>query len=79
MVLGVLVVLLEAGSLLRSPESVVHANQNSALGRFDAAAGQTGNSAEYGVARAEVHVITFQKCRPVRREHPFNATTDRPA
>jgi hypothetical protein len=28
---------------------------------------------------AEVHVITLQKRRPMRREHPFNATSGRPA
>ena len=31
------------------------------------------------IGRAEVHVVAFQKCRPMRREHPFNATTNRPA
>src|SRR5262245_40332398 len=28
---------------------------------------------------AEVHVVAFQKRRPAPREHPFNATTGRPA
>ena len=36
MMLGVLVALIEAGSLLRSPESVIHADQDSGLGRFGA-------------------------------------------
>ena len=66
----------------RSPESVVHADQDSGLGCFgvQGTAGRTGNRGEYSpTVRAEVHVITFEKCRPARREHPFNATTDRPA
>jgi hypothetical protein len=28
---------------------------------------------------AEVHEVAFQKRRPTPREHPFNATTSRPA
>ena len=64
------------------PEPVVHADQDSGLGRFGAEgadASWTGRG-EYGaIARAEVHPIPFQKRRPVRREHPFNATTNRPA
>jgi hypothetical protein len=70
------------GRKLRSPESVVHADQGSGLGCFGApgTAGRTGNRGECSpTVRAEVHVITFQKRRPARREHPFNATTDRPA
>ena len=34
----------------------------------------TGN-----ILRAEAHEIVFGEYRPVRREHPFGTTADRPA
>src|ERR1022692_1857099 len=63
---------------------VVHTDQDITLGRFggdgvDGCAGADDGHAHAARVRAEVHVITFQKRRPVRCEHPFNATTDRPA
>src|SRR5450830_737366 len=61
---------------------VVHTDQDITLGRF----GGNGvynrrvhTSSHAARVRAEVHVITFQKRRPVRCEHPFDATTNRPA
>ena len=86
--LGVLSVLVEAGSLVRclAPiESVVHADQDSGRGRFGtegttSGTDRDGRGGDYiAIGRAEVHVVAFQKCRPMRREHPFNATTNRPA
>ena len=85
--LGVLSVLVEAGSLVRclAPiEFVVHADQDSGRGRFGTEATTNGTDrtdrGDYiAIGRAEVHVVAFQKCRPMRREHPFNATTNRPA
>lgn len=59
---GALVALIEAGKSTRSPESVIHANQNSGRGRFgvESTASRTGNGGEYGpVMRTEVHVITL--------------------
>src|SRR5215813_1532534 len=63
-------------------ELVVHADQDS--GRFrvcgEGTTSRTGNRGEYRViVVAEIHVVAFQKSRPVRREHPFNAATGRPA
>src|SRR4029077_20764843 len=81
-------VLVEGESVLvrRFPpiESVVHADQDSGRGRFgtEGTTSGTGNDARgdyIAIGRAEVHVVAFQKCRPMRREHPFNATTNRPA
>ena len=63
-------------------KSVVHARQKSDLGRFatEAAAGRAEGRLECGpISRTEIHVISFQKCRPLRREHPFGATADSPA
>src|SRR4029077_14017387 len=85
--LGVLSVLVEAGSLVRclaQIESVIHADQDTGRGRFvTKATTKLTDRADRGdyiaIGRAEVHVVAFQKCRPVRREHPFNATTNRPA
>ena len=66
--------------------SPVHADQDSGRGRSGAegTAEVTATSTEavrkYGpILVAEVVVITFQKRRPAPREHPFNATTGRPA
>src|SRR4029079_2183568 len=80
-------VLIEAGSLVRclaQIESVVHADQDSGRGRFgtEGTTSGTGNDVRgdyIAIGRAEVHVVAFQKCRPMRREHPFNATTHCPA
>src|SRR5262245_56505271 len=67
-------------------ESVVHADQDS--GRCHMRVESTTNNptiinlagAEYRViVIAEVHVVAFQKHRPAPGEHPFNATTGRPA
>src|SRR6476620_9782161 len=85
--LGVLSVLVQAGSLVRclaQIESVVHADQDSGRGRFgtEGTTSRTGNEVRgdyIAIGRAEVHVVAFEKCRPMRREHPFNATTNRPA
>src|SRR5262249_43237912 len=63
------------------PESVVHADQGSSRGRFGAegTTTRTGHRGDYSlIDRAEVHVVAFQKRRPARREHPFNATAGRP-
>src|SRR5437899_1394649 len=59
-------------------EPVVHADQNS--GCFCVGVEETTSHTDSGaehimIVRAEVHVVAFQKRRPVRREHPFNATT----
>ena len=68
----------------RLEETIVHTNQDIALGRFgaDGTAGRT-ESGSWGDdsprLRAKVHVITFEKRRPVRCEHPLNAATNRPA
>src|SRR5262245_41422625 len=68
-------------------ESVVHAHQDSGRFRMGAEGATRGDptgpsktGAEYSMAVvAEVHVVAFQKRRPAPREHPFNATTGRPA
>src|SRR5262245_42580278 len=73
---------------LAPTESVVHANQDS--GRFHVGVEVATNNptvinndtpgVEYRmIVGAEVHVVAFQKRRPAPREHPFNATTGRPA
>src|SRR5262245_16211754 len=68
---------------LAPTESVVHANQHSGrlrVGVEGTTSNRTANRAEYNmVVIAEVHVVAFQKRRPAPREHPFNATTGRPA
>ena len=65
-------------------ESVVHADQDSGRGRLGTEGTTSGTDRdERGdhivIVRAEVHVVAFQKCRPVRCEHPFNASTGPPA
>ena len=75
-----------------SAPSPVHADQDSGRGRsgVEGTAEVTANKTarcvgkevvrKYGpIFVAEVVVITFQKRRPLRREPPFNATTNRPA
>ena len=68
-------------SLTDDLEFVVHTNQNVLDIRF--AAKSTASRADagcYGITKcAEAHVAVFQERGPVRYEHPFNATTNRPA
>ena len=63
-------------------ESVVHADQDRGLGRFDVEgtddAARCNGGVQCPISRAEVHVVAFQKCRPLRGEHPFDATADGP-
>jgi hypothetical protein len=73
-------------ALAEPAESVVHADQDSGRGRFgvEATAEVTATRTEVGrkygpIAVAEVVVITFKKRRPLWREPPFKARTNRPA
>src|SRR3974377_1139245 len=60
-------------------ESVVDTKQDSCLGRFGANRVDNATGASHAArGRAEVHVITFQKRRQMRREHPFTAHSNRP-
>jgi hypothetical protein len=69
------------------PGSPIHADQDSGRGRFGVEGAVevddfTLKAVEVvpgPIVVAEVVVITFQKRRPLRREPPFNATTNRPA
>ena len=63
-------------------EFEVHADQNVLGICFDVDAAAANTSASIGpgpATRAEVHVIVFQENRPLRNEHPFDTTADRPA
>src|SRR5262245_6709264 len=66
-------------------EPVVQADQDRGCFRVGAEdttskTGRTNTDAGYSMGVvAEVHVVAFQKRRPAAREHPFNATTGRPA
>ena len=82
--LGVLAVLVEGGRVSVRPfspiKSVIQANQNSSLGRFGVEGADDAATCrvQCPISRAEVHVISFQKRRPLRGEHPFDAAADRP-
>jgi len=63
-------------------ELIVHAHQdilNIGFGAQDGTNAASTANYEARTPRAEAHVVVFNEERPMRYEHPFDATASRPA